>query len=483
MYAHSVTIGPEFFKKAFQDYSDKFWAFAREIMQNSIDCGSRSIMVEVHKDPEGNHTRVAVTNNGAPMTREILTDKLLALGSSGKDFSDGNVGGFGKAKEILYFAHTAYNIHSGRWTVAGSGAGYDLIENTSEFVGTISDVLWEHDVSDRLVASFDKFARLMPEGSPVEILINGQRVRAEIDAGTFNRVLDHEGERWADVSLSEARTGSYLVRIGGIPMFTGRCEYKGLVILDLQGTSASKMTSNRDSLKYPYSSQLSDFVTTIAIDRSTCFKLEQATYKRFAGRKFRVATGDEASVLAPSETPRVAARTDAQVGNGMGGAGILLQDMGREEALNSVLGHEFLLKNCVRRDIPSEFNPDLLAFSDHAHWIIRAWAGCLVELHRLHGIDHEFSVGFIHAEDTLAEYEYHRDYGRIYFINPCVVGEKKSLRRYKKASRFRIAATAAHEFVHGGLDVDYHGETFAGKLTDVMALVLEHQRRFHRHLI
>ena len=40
MYAQSVTIGPEFFVKSFNDYRDKFWAFAREIMQNSIDCGS-----------------------------------------------------------------------------------------------------------------------------------------------------------------------------------------------------------------------------------------------------------------------------------------------------------------------------------------------------------------------------------------------------------------------------------------------------------
>lgn len=37
MYAQSVTIGPEFFAKSFNDYRDKFWAFAREILQNSID--------------------------------------------------------------------------------------------------------------------------------------------------------------------------------------------------------------------------------------------------------------------------------------------------------------------------------------------------------------------------------------------------------------------------------------------------------------
>ena len=481
MYAHQVTIGPEFFVKAFQDYSDRFWAFAREIMQNSIDSGASSIDVQIHADPEGNHTRVVVTNDGVEMTREILVDKLLALGSSGKDFKAGKVGGFGKAKEILYFAHTAYNIHSGDWTATGSGAGYDIIENSAYVHGTISDVLWDGDLANNLESRFQKFAKLMSSTSPVRILINGVRVWGEIDAGTFNRKLDHDGTPWADVSLSEARTNSYLVRIGGIPMFTGHCEYKGLVIIDLIGASSEVMTSNRDSLKYPYSGQFSDFVTTIAIDRSTCFKLEKATYKRYAGSKFRVVRG-EATTIPEVPPVRVAARTDSQVGNGYGGAGVLVQDLGRQEAPGSVLGHEFLLKNCVRRDIPSKFNPDLLAFSDHAHWIVKAWAGSLVELHRMFEIDQTFTVGFVHSEEALAEYEFNPEYGRIYFINPCNVGEKRSHRRYKKANRHDILATAIHEFIHGGLDVDYHGENFANKQTEVTSRVLSNLRQFNVHL-
>src|SRR5262245_12122396 len=101
MYAQSVTIGPEFFTKSFNDYRDQFWAFAREIMQNSLDCGATAIDITVVEVPDDDQTLVVVRNDGAPMTRDILVGRLLSLGSSGKDFQ-GAVGGFGKAKEILY---------------------------------------------------------------------------------------------------------------------------------------------------------------------------------------------------------------------------------------------------------------------------------------------------------------------------------------------------------------------------------------------
>ena len=37
-------------------------------------------------------------------------------------------------------------------------------------------------------------------------------------------------------------------------------------------------------------------------------------------------------------------------------------------------------------------------------------------------------------------------------------------RRWRKAERGQIAAVAAHVFVHGGMDVSYHGEDVANKL-------------------
>ena len=131
--------------------------------------------------------------------------------------------------------------------------------------------------------------------------------------------------------------------------------------------------------------------------------------------------------------------------------------------------------------MPREFDPENVAFSDHAHWLVKAWAGCLVELHARSEVDHKFSVGFVLSEEVEAEFEKSPEYGIVYYLNPCVIGKRSISRRWKKTNRGQIAAVAAHEFVHGGLGLSYHGEEFAGRLTDVTGMVLNHWRLFARH--
>jgi hypothetical protein len=103
-------------------------------------------------------------------------------------------------------------------------------------------------------------------------------------------------------------------------------------------------------------------------------------------------------------------------------------------------------------------------------------------LYDLHAIDECFSVGFVFSDKTEAESERSPGYGQVYYLNPCHVSKKGHARRFKKASRSRILAAAAHEFVHGALGESYHGEDYANKLTEVMATVMKHSRRFTRHL-
>ena len=104
-----------------------------------------------------------------------------------------------------------------------------------------------------------------------------------------------------------------------------------------------------------------------------------------------------------------------------------------------------------------------------------------MELYAIYDIDHQFSVGFLFSEDIEAEHETSADYGRVYFLNPCKVTKTKTTRRYKKTDRFALLALVAHEFVHG-LGFSYHDESYASKLTEVMAVVLKNSRRFSAHL-
>lgn len=487
-YAHSVAIGPEFFKKAFHDYADRYWAFAREVLQNSIDCGSRNIHITVAEvDADGDHpqTLVTVGNDGAPMTREILVDKLLSLGSSGKDFRANSVGGFGKAKEILYFAHERYRIVSGEWEVSGSGAMYDLGPHGGYHAGTRSEVWWNGSAHvPRLRDAFRRFVELCG-CKGVTFLLDEEELKPALADKQLVRTLEHKDKAWAKAYTTRSVSNRVVVRVNGIPMFSRHCDYRKGVVLELEGASSETLTSNRDGLRYPFDGELSDLVTKLAVDRRSVFKLETAVYERFGGNKLGRPGG---SSPAPVESVAdllmvVAARSGQGQGGGGhdGGGGIAVDVAGRVDRGVNLLPHEFIIKNCVRRAVPEAFHPHSLKFSDHAAWLVRAWAGCLIELHELLAVDKPFSVGFIFAEDCEAESEDSREYGHVYYLNPCVVTRRSMRRRFAKKHKAQIAADAAHEFIHGGLGEHYHGEEFANKYTDVMGLVIQNWRRFARH--
>jgi hypothetical protein len=450
-------------------------------MQNSIDCGSTRIKISIKTYGDDNpKTVVIVENNGEPMTRDILVNKLLSLGESGKDFK-GSVGGFGKAKEILYFAHDGYQITSGVWEVRGAGAGYDLVASPGNFHGTISTVTWDGNRADYLRNEFTRFIELAGTGKRVAYTVNGEAVTPKLKAGRLERTLAHDGTPWAEVWTSRNEAKLLVVRIGGVPMFRTNIDYKGAVIIDLLGGSSERLTSNRDGLRYPYSDQLNEFITTVAVDRQTAFKLEKPIYTRYAGDKLRRPRAGTVSLEDAIIGWVTAARSEPP--QSKGGAGIIVQVQAQVDARQaSLLGHEFIMKNCVRKSVPKEFDPDGPAFSGHARWLVKAWAGCLLELYDLHQIDGPFSVGFVLSEDCVAQCETNSDYGTVYYLNPCVVSKRASKRRYNKAKRFEIVASAAHEFIHGAMDESYHGEDFASKFTDVMATVMKNNRRFARHL-
>jgi hypothetical protein len=478
-YAQSVTIGPEFFTKSFHDYRDKFWAFAREIMQNSLDCGSTAIDITVVEVPDDDCTLVVVRNDGEPMTREILVGKLLSLGSSGKDFQN-SVGGFGKAKEILYFAHRSYTIASGECRVSGSGAGYNL-EEGSFLHGTRSAVVWAGLVGDRLRAQFRRFIELC-DRRDCEFTLDGEPVKPKIPRFHCERPLVHEGNVWAHLGVFRFEENLLLVRIGGIPMFVERSDYKRTLVLELQGKSGERLTANRDSLRYPHSTHLRDLITQMAVDRRSALKREEPVYTRFSGPKLHSPEEPMDNAKRPIDDLVAECVTAARATAPEAGGGIAVATRGRAEGSTSLLGYEFILKNCVRRRVPREFDPEGLGFSDHAHWLARAWSGCLLELHDLQAVDHRFSVGFVFSEQVEAEFEKSPEYGPVYYLNPSVIGKTSIRRRWKRADRGQIVAIAAHEFVHGGMGLSYHGEDFANRLTDVMGAVLKHWRRFARHL-
>jgi hypothetical protein len=176
----SFRIGREFFAKAKADYADWRWSWIREICQNSMDCGSSRINVTIER--KGENTQVVVSNDGHPMTLDVLVNKFLTLGGSAKD---GGVGGFGKAKELLVCCHLRWSIHTGTLLAEGEGGEYELTSSLAPLHGTTTTVLMEGDEAGRLVAMFERFAALAQWRGI--LTVNGRTLATDLRKGSPRR--------------------------------------------------------------------------------------------------------------------------------------------------------------------------------------------------------------------------------------------------------------------------------------------------------
>ena len=483
MYENTVTIGPEFFSKAKNDYSNWEWALGREFMQNSMDCGSSCIDVTIVS--EGENTRVVVKNNGHPMSKEVLVGKLLALGASGKDFA-GTVGGFGKAKEILYFCHMSYTIHTGSLLVQGCGGSYNL--NDAPFIhGTESSILVEGDHTEELISQLKRFASQCQWKG--ELLLNGERLKTNLRKGAKRRELG-----WATIYTNKTFPHRMIVRIDGKPMFSRYVDIDRCVLVELSGDSSKFLTANRDSMPYEYRSKLEAFVDELTVDKSSALRdTPLTTYQHFEGCKQEYG-GLNANAMRDLITAAYATVPQGSRKHEEENTGTLEVDQkpsydddtsvpAPTRSHGGYCIHEFVIKNNTGMTPPMHFVPT--GFSAYSRRLVSIWIKCLLELHRLFEHTDTFAVGFIFDDEREAEFE-EGAYGKVYYINPAVVVEQQFSRsrslkkrwKHNNAGKNAILSVAVHEFVHA-LGFMPHNEGYANKQTDMMGVVLANKKRFN----
>jgi len=472
----AIKIGPEFFANSIRDYSDKHWAFVREILQNAMDSdGCNRINITVQNDGEG--TIVTVQDNGAGMTREILVEKLLALGGSGKACERGKVGGFGKAKELLYLAQRHYQIDTLEHRVVGSGANYDLTE-IARVPGCTAKVWWNGSDDTRMLETFRRFLSMCLWRG--EVVLNGVQIRTILNKGTHRRSFE-----FAHVYSNKTYAGLMIVRMGGIPMFVQGVDYKGTLVIELIGSSYAVLTANRDSLLYQYSTQLQGFVRDLTVNKSKALNVRSTKILKFDGpaisvdfRQMMVAAatagGTVAVAVATDEEQGLMIPAEAVLGQQPQASGISAAptSIARMGAFN----FKFTIKNTTGMDTPDYYKPGA-QFSSYAKRLVSWWVNCLTEIHRTLNVNATFGVGFILDEDAEAQHEV-RDGETTYYINPAmVVRQQKSASRSLKrrfdltTDQMRVLADAVHEFTHR--DHSGHSEDFASAITSHMGKVMK----------
>lgn len=259
----SITIDKQFFRKSLDDYNDWKTAQPRELLQNSVDCGSQNIEFTVEKDENG-HVRLICQNDGPPMSEEVLVGKFMALGGTTKG-TDGSVGGFGIAKLVIACAHQKYEIHTGDLVLSGEGGQYE-IEHGEYISGTRTTVtLWDsYDVDVDLTVS--RIKKVVANSDiKASIRINGQ---------LYTKRMVVEGSPLQQFEFGncylvedDSRSDRLYVRVNGLFMFEVYLNTKKAVILEL--TDSKKLTSNRDSLNWLCRDEVEKYINDLSINNET----------------------------------------------------------------------------------------------------------------------------------------------------------------------------------------------------------------------
>jgi len=515
MAAHQVKIGPSFFAKVPNDYECWEWAWVREILQNCIDApGSKNVTVLICE--EDGDTHVTVLNDGVPMGRDELVNKLLALGESGKDFAE-TVGGFGKAKELLLFTHKSWKVQTGHLTAVGCGGDYDLEE--SDFLyGTRTTVVMTGYHMEDLIKHFNRFAFWAQWNG--NLTVNGVKLETSHRKGSPRRDLG-----FGKVYTNRSAEYRLCVRIGGIPMFVQSTGFDRTVIVELKGASNDVLTANRDGMINPYRNELSDFVTELAVDKRSALKDRRRgpKYREYRGTKLCHRRALDVVELVkpvnrlpedqhPGYPTNGAPPVPAPVINDGDAPGIDVIDgdevqapVYHEEVVEdrpvraaaftvgeriptprrevATLGHSFVLKNETDLQVPAYYDPGSGEFSSYSMKLARFWGRIMLELHRLFDIESEFSIGFLFSDQDEAQHE-QGDYGKVYYLNPCNVVEQRASysksfkKRFKLTERDRLIMIGLHELLHG-MGRSWHDERYANKLTDMGAKVMANRKRFN----
>lgn len=466
----SVKIGPSFFKNVLRDYRDWHFAIIREFAQNSIDASSTKIDVTI--DLVNGNTFLTFANNGYPMTKDILVDKLLSIGETGKNFND-SIGGFGRAKEILLFCHEEYHIRTGEYIVDGSGGEYD-IKSAEHYDGTSTSIIINGDHYDALLDACKTFAFYSQWKG--DFNVNGERFDVCMRKGSRRRDV-----RSGTVYTNNSDRNVLVVRMRGILMFKRYVNLDKCVVLELNEPSGEYLQSNRDGLKYGYASEVDTFVDSLSVNKRALDEHVVETLV-FEGDKLNV---DESEVVVGDVRLSVSMILDKSEGNISDNEMIT---MIRETSLN-VLDYGFIIHNETGMRIPDYFLPDSDQFCAYARKVSRIWSNMLLTLYTIHNIRSEFMVGFVFS-DTNCDGErtealhMNKDGCDIYLINPVkivkqVYSNSRSMKNCLSLVDFGLfVSLAAHEFVHGAFDLDCHNESYASKLTDVMATVCKNIKLF-----
>lgn len=267
-----ITIPPKYFNKmAKMEYSRWPIALVREFLQNSVDAGATGILFETGVN--GSNSYLSVIDDGCGMNKDTILNKLLYMGGTTKDKT--TIGGFGKAKEILFFAWKNYKIITGSWIIEGKGADYKLFKHNNTLTKGVCATIEFYDIFEQRSVQSILPVVLANSDTKAQLFLRAPNLSSRsMLVPCINKNLKQlRSFPWADIYEAEkqsGQSGEVIVRSGGVVMF-GSYLYRlnKKIILDLKIPSVECLTANRDALKPPYSVEFSNFISFISNNQNS----------------------------------------------------------------------------------------------------------------------------------------------------------------------------------------------------------------------
>lgn len=467
----AVSIPPDhFIKRVRREYNDVRQALVREFIQNSVDAGASRIDLETGEDS------LVVRDDGCGIKPERMVESLLTLGGTVK--GEGSVGGFGLAKEVLLFCHEAFQIRTLNTLVRGQVLNYSMETVAEPVVGAEFSIRFNPEfgytqgefkgLARRYIASCDL---------DVAIYLDGERIACSSRARRTDMSFPH-GVVYSRRLPAGSVSTSMTIRVRGLTMHEYHiAEIGKQVIVELEGDARTMLTSNRDGLRYPYSSELAKVAEAVAIDPKS-FDRKKAQRAVFPGRDASFFARAEAlvtdffsglipqaevativsSVRSALETGQpVAEALDGAIKTVSAGTGLALTrtDLLPLAELEQNFSTDFIvsIEGTDHRVAPKACRPATMCRSYRE--IAKLWKYLLDHCIAAAGLSLNYRIGFVldpekggsfHRPDGLAAAEI--------LVNP----EKVSAIA-DRAERFTfLLVLAAHELAHHL--TSYHNETF-----------------------
>lgn len=489
-----VTINSDYFAKSLNDYSNWKWAWGRELYQNSIDCKSKTIKFTISYN--GQDTIAECENDGAPMDYDTLINKFMSIGATTKE-STQNVGGFGLAKTVIALAHKSYAIYSGEHSVIGSGGSFEC-EVIPFFNGTKTVITMTGDQTDQLIRNIRLLASYAQWDG--KLILNGEELSTKCYKGHFRRSFD-----FGNLYTTKNFKNKLVFRINGIPMFSEYIDYEHGVIFESTKSSVDILTSNRDSLRYTYQSQINEVIRAFTVNRESILNNEPVV-TLFGNTMLKVTKKEQEIVTAGySNTPKPQSNDSTivstpeterpSIGNTIvdekesvayvcdvddDKTDVNTKDHTEESQAAKTTAStakaptmRFAIYNSTSMKVPTAAHPATM--SAYCQKLSTIWAKLIIELHKIDNNYQSFAIGFTLGEREAQYIE--RSGHKYYLINPfnIVIQKESKSRSFAKKWKFtdkeNIIMCAVHEYAHSFHH--YHDESYANRLTELSALAMK----------